>query len=270
MRAATLLKDISQICAKVEPDLRADALIKRLLFMGYELQGRIDADDDWQTKLQLLNAHVFERLDFSVPTEMKFHDPLALHLVNRVLTSRIGAPRVLALIYSYLGEQIGLNFEFVDLQPNCYLKYIDHGVSHFIDLSRKGRIFSNDDLLETMQRRSQMPSLRASDLLETVSPESFMVDYLVALKDAYKERGFWDQLLIVQNAILDFQPSNLSLVGERALILSRMGHLKGALSDLKRYFSFHERERAPSELVGLFDELHLFFKTNPSNVELID
>jgi regulator of sirC expression with transglutaminase-like and TPR domain len=259
-----LVQDVSTICGRVEFNVKAELLAKRVLFLSFEAQTHIPMELSWDTKLQKLNEFFFQKKDFSVVADQSFHDPLSLQLLNRVLSTRIGAPRLLGLVYVYIAQKIGLHLEFVDLQPQCYLKYLDQGTSRFIDLSRCGKLMSSLELLDTLQRRLQVPSVSSADLLETVSSERFVLDYLVALKAAFKYRENLEPLLIIQNHILDLQPTNLNLLGERALLYKQMGHQKNALSDLKRYFAFSDRNRAPLELVKLYDELCQALQSRPS------
>jgi regulator of sirC expression with transglutaminase-like and TPR domain len=265
-----LVQEISGICSRVEINVKAEILAKRVLFLSFEAQTQIPQELSWDLKLQKLNEFFFDKKDFAIVADASFHDPVALQLLNRALASRVGAPRPLGLVYSSIAQKIGLNLEFVDLQPHCYLKYVDQGTSRFIDLSRRGKLMSSLELLETLQRRLQTPSISSTELLETVCHERFIIDYLVALKSAFKYRENLEPLLIIQNHILDLQPTNLPLIGERALLFKQMGHDKNALSDLKRYFAFSDRKRAPQELVKLYDELCQSLQSRSSQFELLD
>lgn len=222
--------------------------------MGYELTASLKSDFTTSQKFDLLNYFFFDLKEFAIPVEPLFHDPLSLNLLNRVLNARVGSSKTLALIYRYLGEQIGLKFEFVDLQPNCFLKYVENGISKFVDLARHGKILSSDELIATLQSRAKTKA-EVADLCETMSLDEFVINYLSILKNAYQQRSNLEPLLIVQNWLLEYQPANMMVIGERALLLNHLGHFKNSFADLKRYFSFADRNTAPLELVNLFDEL---------------
>ena len=249
-----LINEICEICTRVEPDVKASSVMRRLQFLGYELTAMVGQHDSTPQKLDTLNRFFFDVKDFSVPQEPNFFDPLSIHLLNRVLNSRIGSSRTLAMVYRYLGEQIGLKFEFVDLQPHCYLKHVENGISKFVDFSRRGQSLTSDELLETLQSRAKS-QIELASLCESVGADHFVVEYLMVLKSAYQERSNVEPLLMVQNWILEYQPSNMMIIGERAVLLNHLGHYRNAFADLKRYFSFADRNSAPKELVVLFEDL---------------
>lgn len=245
--------------------------MRRLQFLGFELTAMISPDDSTSRKLETLNRFFFELKEFSVPIDASFHDPLSLHLLNRVLNTRVGSSRTLSMVYRYLGEQIGLKFEFVDLQPNCYLKHVENGQSKFVDFGRKGTTLSSDQLIESLQARAQathQSKAEIATLCESVGADHFIVEYLMVLKGAYQDRSNVEPLLMVQNWILEYQPSNMTVMGERALLLNHLGHYRNAFADLKRYFSFADRNAAPKELVVLFDELSRRLAPKPAEAVL--
>ena len=57
------------------------------------------------------------------------------------------------------------------------------------------------------------------------------------------------------DVILKISPSNLNFLGQRALLLKKMGHSKEAMVDLKKYFSFTGIEDSPEEMKRAFYEL---------------
>lgn len=231
--------------------------------MGYELTATIGQEFSDAQKIEALNRFFFDIKEFAVPVEPSFHDTLSLHLLNRVLNTRIGSSRSLAMVYRYLGEQIGLQFEFVDLHPNCYLKHIESGLSRFVDLSRRGKVLSSEELIQSLQSRATAQG-EVTSLCEAVTLDQYVIEYLTILKGAYQQRSNVEPLLVVQNWILEYQPTNMTVRGERAILLNHLGHYRSAFTDLKRYFSFAQRSAAPPELVVLFDDLtRRFAPTKP-------
>ncbi len=251
-----MLQEMSTVSAQLEPSIHRDWVVKRVQFLAYELRSQTPAHSTPGESCEILNRYFFGEKGFSAVSRLQdVPDASPALLLHRVLTARAGAPAVLSLIYSFLACQIGLRLEFVDLRPTCFLKFIDKGVSRFIDLTRDGRVLSSDDLLESLHTRFHLDTVPRSALLDHVPSERFMTDYLLSLKVAYVRRGEPDALLLIQNALMAHQPASLQLLGERALLHRRLGNLKNALADLKRYFSFNDRERAPDEFTRAYDEL---------------
>lgn len=266
-----LVREISRITHEIRTEVPADWMVKRSLFFAYELVSRIEGTESDRDRLALLNHFFFQEKRFQcVANSSTTGDPLALYTFDSVLTTRSGAPTVLALLYAFLSDRIGVSLEFVDLKPTCFLKWTDQGRSRFIDITRAGSTLSSDELIETLHTRFQMTTFCNAGLLETLSFESYLADYLMALKKAMATSQEFEKLLFLQNTLISYQPSNLQLLAERALLHRRLGNLKSALSDLKRFFAFHEKEKASPELVKLHDDLVLILERHKAKLEFQD
>ena len=264
-----LIREISRISHELEPSVPSDWMVKRSLFFAYELVSRIKGAESERDRLAMLNCFVFEEKRFECiadPTRLK--EPREAYCFSSVLTKRMGAPTVLALIYAFLADRIGVKLEFVDLKPTCFLKWTDqNGRSRFIDISRAGATLSSDELIETLHSRFQMTTLAHSSLLETLSFEAYLTEYLGALRQTLMMLNEPAKLLFIQNTLIAYQPSNLLFLAERAVLYRRLGNFKSALSDLKRFFAFYEREKAPQDLVKLYDELNAWFENFNRQIE---
>lgn len=259
-----LVRELSRISEQLDPSVPSEWLIKRILFFAYELQTRVQKEASERDRLAALNFFFFEDKKFRCLSDSaKRHALSEAYRLNHVLMTRSGAPTVLALIYAFLAERIGLSLEFVDLKPTCFLKWTEDGRSRFIDIIRGGSTLSSDELIEMLHSRFQMTSFCNTSLLETFSFDTYLADYISELKFTLLPKNEPEKLLFLQNILIAYQPSNIQLLGERALLHRRLGEFKNALSDLKRYFTFHERDKAPPELVRIFEELTLM-ETTPN------
>jgi regulator of sirC expression with transglutaminase-like and TPR domain len=271
-----LVREVARVSHKMDEAVPAEWMVKRAQFMSYELQTLARNAQTEIEKLGVLNHFFFEEKNFRCVTDFsRVRDATEAFRLNRVFNDRTGAPIVLELLYAYLAEKIGVKLEFVDLKPTCFLKWCEKGRSRFIDITRGGATLSSDELIETLQTRFRITSFTTSTVLDAYTFESFVGDYVSALKRACglgADAGSTnpEKLLFLQDTLIAYQPSNLHLVGERALLQRRLGNFKGALSDLKRYFAFHDRARAPGELVRLYDELVQLLERTKTNIEVID
>jgi regulator of sirC expression with transglutaminase-like and TPR domain len=285
-----LVRELSRVSALVATEATSERIVKRIQFFTYEIRSLLPASTNLceRDRLSILNRFFFEEKGFRcLPTAEK-HTPGAAtiggeaYLLNQVLANRAGAPLAIALLYAYMAEHMGVTLEFVDLYPSCFLKWNEAGRSRFIDVSRGGSTLSSDELIELLQERFSpenstsapsvpvTPTLLAARLGETLTFETFVADYLTQLKVALDPIPDAEHALILQNTLISYQPSNLALLGERAILHRRLGNFKSALADLKRYFAFHEREKAPKELVALHDDLLRLLDRSKSSVELLD
>jgi regulator of sirC expression with transglutaminase-like and TPR domain len=241
-----LVRELSRISSQVDSSVPFEWMVKRTQFFAYELQTFVVPNASAEARLALLNQFFFEKKKFRC-SERPFHaaaKPASL-LLSQVLSGRTGSPTVIALLYTLLAEHIGLELEFVDLRKTCFLRWNENGRTKYIDVSRNGSLLSSEELIETL----------CESLLEVYSFESFLCQYVCDLKLSLRSENNLEKLLFLQNTLISYQPSNVHLLGERALLHRQMGNLKNALSDLKRYFTFCDRDRSPNELLKLFDEL---------------
>jgi regulator of sirC expression with transglutaminase-like and TPR domain len=258
-----LLRELGRISEHLEPSVPANWLIKRVLFFTYELQSLVDSSSPERDRLAALNKFFFEEKKFVAVTEKtRIAEPANPYTLHKVMSERSGQPLVLAPLYNLLAERLGLKLEIVDFKPSCFLKWVEQGHSRFIDITREGATLSSDELIEILHSRFELASSTAAQALEVFSFESFMIRYVNDLKTALMKSSraseySADRLLFLQNILINYQPSNMHWIGERAFLNRKLGNFKSALADLKRYFAFNDRERGPTEYVKLHDELVL-------------
>ena len=271
-----LLREASRISARLDAEVTADWIVKRAQFLGYELQAEIESlgidKSDEEARLARLNQFFFKEKQFRCLSDVtRLADPSLAYRLNSVISSRSGAPMALELLYAYLADAIGIRLDFVDLSPTCFLRWRCGMRSRYIDITRGGSTLTSDELLNTLHSRFQMTDLSTTSCLEDRAFENFIADFVLALKATIDVAYEPEIVLFLQNTLIAYQPSELALVGERAFLHRRLGNFKLALSDLKRYFAFHDRDRAPEDLVRLYDELtKLLEQTTSSGVEVID
>ncbi|MES2962504.1 MAG: tetratricopeptide repeat protein, partial [Bdellovibrionota bacterium] len=182
-------------------------------------------------------------------------DPSDSFRLSRVFASRQGSPIVVAMLYGFLAERIGVSLEFVDFRPACFLKWVDSGHCRYIDVGRGGSTLASDEVIDLLHSYYQLTTVGLDQLLEVVTFERLLTTYLSQLKQAFAPRKEYEKTLYLQNALIAYQPSNLQLIAERAVLHRKLGHFKSALADLKRFFAFNDRDRAPADLVKLHDDL---------------
>ena len=259
-----LIRELARVSHHLDGTIPAEWMVKRMQFLSYELQAHLhlndhkygSKNDSESERLAALNRFFFGEQGFKCLSEpFRLPEPSSAYRLSHVLTSREGAAPVLELLYAFLAERIGVSLDFVDLKPTCFLRWRDGGRSRFIDITRSGSTLSSDELIETLHTRFKLTSFCNASLLEIYSFESYLCEYLRELRQSLGPVADPESLLFIQDTLIAYQPSNLNLIGERALLHRRLGNFKSSLSDLKRYFAFHDRSRAPRELVDLHREL---------------
>ncbi len=251
-----ITKQIGLINKQLEPTTDITNLIRRLQFLCYELRSQLSEDEHPETKLKILNDFFFTQKNFSSLAQSELDEiPYLSLFLERALVQRSGSPLIMTLIYNHLAQHIGLPLHFIDLEPKCFLKYLGETQTTYIDLSRGGKSLGAEELLENMRRRLKDEKISISQICETLTPLQFLVSYLTSLKKYLTRHSKLEELLLIQNSLLELLPQNLHLLGERALLFYKLNLPKNSILDLKRYFSFQHRDRAPQELVRIYDEL---------------
>lgn len=257
-----LVRELSRISHELDPEMPTEWMIKRTQFFAYELQSELPEGLSERDRLSHLNKFFFELKRFKCLADTtSLQRPSDAFRVSRVLAARTGAPLVLSLLYAFLAEKIGVQLEFVDFNPAWFLRWTENGRSRYIDVARSGSILSSEELIEVLHSRYKMfPEVNEDSLFEPLTFERFLIAYLSDLKlTVAGVHGTHltepEKLLFLQNALMAYQPSNIQLFAERAVLHRKLGHYKNALTDLKRYFTFNEREKSLPELVKLHDDL---------------
>jgi regulator of sirC expression with transglutaminase-like and TPR domain len=259
----TLLRELSRISQAFDPTLPADWMVKRVQFFAYELMslvGHPGSSDSLSKsvralsvidRVKVLNRFFFEQKGFSCrPIATGRTEDWLLH---EVISRRTGSPPVIALLYVLLAERLGLETDWVTLPASsarAVLRIADSPRSHHIDLTAGGRLLDDQDLLDLIALE---PNLDGKD--GTRPAVAFLVDYIKNLKATIDLESQPNRALFLQDLLVAWVPSDLRLLAERAQIHRRLGNLSVAWNDLKRYFSFFEKDHAPDEIRALFGEL---------------
>ena len=247
-----MIREVARISNELDPEMPTEWMIKRSQFFAYELTSCLPEDCvSERDRLAFLNRFLFNIKNFKCLTEIShLTRPSDAFRLSRVLAARAGSPMMLAMLYAFLAERLSVTLEFVDFNPAWFLKWTEDGRVRYIDVARGGSTMGTEELM------TQMTERYAAHSFEACSFETFMVTYVSDLKSTLVGVEVQpDKQLFLQNVLIAYQPSNLQLLTERALLNRRLGNFKTALTDLKRYFAFHDRDRAPADIVRLHDEL---------------
>lgn len=226
-------------------------------FMGYELAARCEGYEE-QDRYHILNDYFFDLKGF------QFHGKSSADcnendwLIKPILTKKSGAPLTLALLYLHLATHVDLPIYLVHMHNHCILKWVRSGKSNFIDLSNGGRLMSEEQMLAFLNRsvgNSDERNGKEDSILEILPGRRVLQRYLEQLIQVYDKETQLHELHMCFNVLLKLDGANLRYLGCRALLRQRLGYVKEAMGDLKRYFSFVDRAHAPSELQTAYYEL---------------
>lgn len=225
-------------------------------FMVYELAALCENKSESE-RLEILNSFFFDTRDFQIQNLTRKNVAPEQLLLKNVLEERGGSSIAILLVYLHLAKCLDLPIFAVN-QPRAHvLKWVRGSKASFIDLAQKGRLMSEEELLELINRDiGKIGSHIEDQKLEVLSYKSLLLSYLQDLRGSYRQLENRDLLHAILSMLLKIEPNNLKYLGERALLRKELGHHKEALQDLKRYFSFTDIKLAPLEIQMASRELH--------------
>lgn len=248
------------ICATAEKSV--SDLDRRLKFFRWEVSALIDrkvldVKETNQSHIDLINEIFFEDLGFR-----RQIGPAAL---ETVIAKRLAPPALLSMLYGWVAELFNASCRAFDVSSQFSHIEIVHGVPgevvRMIPINDDGRIFLFDlqaqgclvpDETWSPWCKSAPKGFARKSFAEALS--AALTELFVAL-DRDRTLESLQQQLSILDSIIALQPAETSRWADRAVLNSRLGNRHRALDDLKRFFAFHEKEKAPPALISLYDDL---------------
>jgi regulator of sirC expression with transglutaminase-like and TPR domain len=203
------------------PALPVARYLKKLDFMGYELQARISADrpSDFHDRLELVTHFLFTEKKFQ-GNDQDYYDPRNSFL-NDVLDRRLGLPITLAILTQEMCARVGLKAWGIGL-PSHFVVGVDvgNGSTVALDPFRNGaRIQSDGAQARMMDKRATLTRL------------------LNNLKVIYWNDKRFDKALPVVERLVELNPDHSPEYRDRGLANYQLKRYAYALLDLERYLA---------------------------------
>ncbi len=214
---------------------------RHLKFLTYEFLALIDSlhDTSESSKLQNLIEYLFATKGFRF-------DPNQHHLFAFV-NERAGSGRLLQLLFWHLAKSIGLATWPQEAAPSSVVRCCADGKNVFVELNRHGQLLDDSTILVFSQKNlvtyPDEPMTWAIRHIEDISLHIDFESHKTACVQAMSE-------------LLKEDPKNMTLLGQRALLLQDLGCTQEAQRDLRKYSTFVSEENRPAELQSLLQTLH--------------
>ncbi len=258
-----LLRWLDSFSALITRHSHDSKTLKKILFMGHEISSDVTNDSRPPEILESISYHLFNEQRFkisddsSASTESDF-------LLSEVIKNKGGNARIVGLIYKALAESLGVSLDLLDLPTTSILRYASSENLYYVDLENEGSLLSSIDLLHRLNGMNQLSEELNASYLEPLHSLNLVFFILEKLRKLYSQATSYEKHLLVLDLLVHEQIAKVHALGERALLLAKMGFRKEALNDLKRYFSFHDMEYSPSEVVKTFKKLRANERTRRS------
>ncbi len=239
--------------------------LRQVNFMTYELQSRATQLSESE-RFDLLNAYLFGEKGFQiVPATLQPQEEDLL--IRNVLTLRKGSMVTLALLYLHFATELDIPVYLLQIQQHFMLKWVRSGRASYIDLGNQGVLLTETEMLNLINRsHASDPRL---EMLESWKSRQILRSYILELLKIYEPKNCAAGLHICFNVLLKLDPNNLRILGRRALLRQKLGLVKEAISDLKRFFSFVEHNKAPQELQLAYFELQAILDETPTETDVV-
>ncbi len=224
------------------PDLDIDEYLARFEKMASEIQSRLDsADRGPRSLIHVINRYLFASQGFH-GNENDYYDPRNSFL-NDVMDRRTGIPITMSTLFIELAGRTGLALEGVGFPGHFVVKYSGPGFEFLIDPFNKGRMLSENDCQDILDRIYGGGVEFRSEMLATVTKKQIIGRMLSNLKGIYVDSKNYQKALWVVELILDLSPGNALEIRDRGLLYHRLECFSRALHDLETYLNL--RSDAP-------------------------
>ncbi len=226
------------------PNDNIEACFRQIQFFGFEIVKNCDGLEE-SARWDILRKFVFEEKGFQVSSTRDVSEEEVL--MKSVLDERCGHPLPVVFLLLHLAHFLDLPMALIQARHHFLLKWVRSGKTVYLDLYNGCRALNDAELVKVLNSTASN--------LEVWSAKQLMIQYLELLMQTFESSQDLPQLHVIYNLLLQLDDSNTSILGQRALLRQRLGFSKEALSDLKRYFSFIEKNQAPGELQQAWMEL---------------
>ncbi len=248
IRSASMARVLCRANSLLDPAVDEDIIYKRLQFLSYELKEHCTNVSEPEQLLEALLEFFFEIKSYNCSAHHQTLD----HLASTLISTRRAHMEVVTTVFCTLAYEVQLPLQILAVKPMRFVRLASSPV--VFDLGQGGRRLSSQDLIEVLQNHEPLETHNQSAYLDTAEA---LVRYLTHLKECPPCAGNLSLQLALQTQLIELCPHRVGLYGERALTHYQLGKDQEASKDLKRYFSFQDKEQGPSELLDLMAKLQL-------------
>ncbi len=237
----------SLIFAKEEySDLDVEKYLTKLELMSEEIKRRIRHNSDPYFLISEINRYLFNEEGFR-GNEDDYYDPRNSFL-NDVLDRKTGIPITLSLLYMEIANRLGLTLLGVGFPGHFIVKYSGIEGEILVDPFNKGRILSNKDCKEILDRIYGGRMQFHSEFLQPVTKKEILSRMLHNLKGIYLNSTNYLKALSIVDMILLIDPEAMDELRDRGLLYYNLECFTQALSDLEAYLR-HATKAEDAELI---------------------
>jgi len=183
--------------------------------------------------LVAINSVLFDQEHFR-GAQKDYYNPCNSFL-NDVLERHTGIPITLSLLYIEIGKRLDVQIDGIGLPFHFVVRCRLPDGATYVDPFEGGRLLSEEDCRELVQRMLRGKASFNPRWLDPVSNKQFLVRMLTNLKHIYMYKGDYARALSISDRILLLVPHAALERRDRGIIHLHLKHHARALRDLKAY-----------------------------------
>ena len=215
------------------PDLDIDVYLRKLDLMAEEIKSRVGHNTSPYFLITEINNYLFKEEGFR-GNEDDYYDPKNSFL-NDMLDRKTGIPITLSLLYMEIANRLGLTLLGVGFPGHFIVKYSGIEGEILVDPFNKGRILSNKDCKEILDRIYGGRMQFHSEFLQPVTKKEILSRMLHNLKGIYLNSTNYLKALSIVDMILLIDPEAMDELRDRGLLYYNLECFTQALSDIETY-----------------------------------
>lgn len=233
------------------PDLDVDASLLRLDNLASDVAAQLPRQAKPLDFIHTANRILFEILEFR-GNEDHYYDPRNSCL-NAVLSSRLGIPITLSVLYIEIARRLSRPVHGVGLPGHFIVAYDDREVRYWIDPFHGGRILTLADCYALAQETAGVNLRKNPAVLAPVGARQILVRMLSNLKIIYMRGEAFEKARRVLDLLIQAMPEYPEEYLHRGLIHLRQWNQRAAKADLETYLRLEpnapQREQIEKELL---------------------
>jgi regulator of sirC expression with transglutaminase-like and TPR domain len=229
------------IAVEEYPGLEPEPYLQRLRLMADEVGERLGTDRDPYHIISAINEYMFSDLGF-IGNDEDYYDPRNSYL-NEVMDRRTGLPVTISLVYMEIARHLGLALVGLGFPAHFLIKYVGPEAELILDPYHGGRFMSEEDCVEQLRQVYGNRLSFRPEFLEPTSSRAVLARLLKNLEGIYlRQRDYAHAYAAVERFLL-IQPDAVDEIRERGLIAFRLGDVRQAIADLRRYLQLRPNGR---------------------------
>jgi regulator of sirC expression with transglutaminase-like and TPR domain len=204
--------------------------------MAAEIESRVGCDArNPNALIDSINHYLFVERGFH-GNEENYYNPRNSFL-NDVMDRKTGIPITLSTLYMELAGRVGLALYGIGFPGHFIVKYSGPGDEVLIDPFNKGRILSEKNCQDILNRMYGGSVQFRREMLATSTKKQILNRMLNNLKGIYVDSKNHQKALSVVELILELNPDNCSEIRDRGLLYYKLECFSQALHDLETYLN---------------------------------